>query len=208
VSNTALNTVFAHSRSQGTARLVLLSIADRADDHGRAFCGAADLCRRSKADRATVFRAVRSLRQLGELTVLPDKGTRGCNRYEITVNQSQNATSSKTPLVAICNTTSGNLRPKPIRTPNKKQAEPIALPHGEPLAAAWRDFTAYRSEIRCPLTPTAASRIVKQLAAVPEAVAVSAIDKSITNGWRGVFLANGNGTAANNAPKKELRLRL
>lgn len=208
MSNTALNTVFANSRSQGTARLVLLSIADRADDHGRAFCGAKDLCRRSNADRATVFRAIRSLRKMGELTVLPDKGTRGCNRYEITVNQSQNATSCKTPPVAICNTTSGKMRPKPNRTPNKKQAEPITLPHGEPLAAAWKDFTAHRSEIRRPLTPTAASRIAKKLAAVPEAVAVAAIDKSITRGWQDVFPDSGNGTAAHDAPKKELRLRL
>ena len=36
MSNAILNAVFAHSESRGVARLVLLSLADRADDKGRA----------------------------------------------------------------------------------------------------------------------------------------------------------------------------
>lgn len=77
MSNAALNAVWNRSRSEGTARLVLLSIADRADDKGRAFCGAKDLCQRTNAGRRTVFDALRELRELGELNVLADKGPRG-----------------------------------------------------------------------------------------------------------------------------------
>jgi hypothetical protein len=208
MSNAMLNVVFAHSRSQGAARLVLLSIADRADDAGRAYCGAKDLCQRTKANRATVFQAIKSLQDIHELEVLPEKGRNGCNVYRIAINQSRETTSRPTQLVASDDGGSRVRRPKPLLTPKKKQPEPIALPHGEQLAAAWKDFTAYRTEIRRPLTPTAANRIVNKLAAVPEPAAVAAIDRSITSGWRDVFPASGNGTAPHVVPKKEFRLKL
>lgn len=117
MSNAILNAVFENSRSRGVARLVLLSLADRADDAGRAYCGATDLCQRTNADRTNVFRALAWLRESGEIVIEPDKGPRGCNRYLIPVNQWQNATSGKTPLVAKCNVGSGKTPPKPLRTP-------------------------------------------------------------------------------------------
>lgn len=114
MSNAALTAVFTHSKSEGLARLVLLSIADRADEHGRAFCGAADLMRRTNADRSNVFRALKRLRKSSELAVEEGKGFRGCNRYRITLDQLHNATSGNTPLGAKRISTSGNTPPKPI----------------------------------------------------------------------------------------------
>lgn len=117
MSNAALTAVWNRSRSEGTARLVLLSIADRADDKGRAFCGAKDLCQRANAGRRTVFEALRELRdELKELTVLPDKGPRGCNRYEITLNWCENGTSAKSALVRNLHESSAKSAPKPNRT--------------------------------------------------------------------------------------------
>lgn len=116
MSNAALTAVFTHSKSEGLARLILLSIADRADEQGRAFCGAGDLCRRTKGDRSNVFRALKRLRKSGELEVEPRKGFRGCNRYRIPLDQWHIAPSGNTPLVAIRNGTSGVTPPKPKRT--------------------------------------------------------------------------------------------
>ena len=56
MSNAVLNAVFQHSKAEGVARLVLLSLADRADDSGRAWCGAKDFCTRTLSQPATGIR--------------------------------------------------------------------------------------------------------------------------------------------------------
>lgn len=75
-------------------------------------------------------------------------------------------------------------RPKPP----KFDPATLSLPHGSGLANAWAEFAQHRREIKAPLTPTAAQRIVADLAAVNEANAVEALRKSVKHGWRGVFL--------------------
>lgn len=64
----------------------------------------------------------------------------------------------------------------------------LFLPHGTALANAWSEFAQHRREIRAPLTPTAAKRIVDDLASVNERAAVEALRKSVKHGWRGVFV--------------------
>lgn len=64
----------------------------------------------------------------------------------------------------------------------------LSLPHGTALANAWSEFAQHRREIRAPLTPTAAKRIVDDLASVNERAAVEALRKSVKHGWRGVFV--------------------
>jgi hypothetical protein len=138
MSNAALTTVFSHSKSEGLARLVLLSIADRADDKGRAFCGAKDLCNRTNADRSNVFRALKRLRESGELEVTTTKGLRGCNHYQIRLDQWHNATSGNTQPVAMRNVTSGNTPPKPIRTHNIDREG--AKPTEQDFATFWQSY--------------------------------------------------------------------
>jgi hypothetical protein len=75
-------------------------------------------------------------------------------------------------------------RPKPP----KFDPATLALPHGAGLANAWAEFAQHRRELKAPLTPLAAQRIVVDLAAVNEAAAVEALRKSVKHGWRGVFL--------------------
>ena len=115
MSNAALTAVFTHSKSEGLARLIMLSIADRADNQGRAYCGASDLARRTNADRRNVFRALKTLRG-HELEVLPNKGMGGCNAYRITLDQWHSATSGNTPLGAQEAQSSGNTPLKPKGT--------------------------------------------------------------------------------------------
>jgi hypothetical protein len=79
--------------------------------------------------------------------------------------------------------------PKPKKAPAPKfDPASIPLPHGPGLARAWAEFAQHRREIRAPLTPTAAQRIVDDLAAVNEAAAVEALRKSVKHGWRGCFV--------------------
>lgn len=83
MSNAALNAVFARSLSTGVARLVLLAIADRADETGRAWCGAADIARRANLKPSNVPRATRELARLGELLVEHRQGLHHCNVYQL-----------------------------------------------------------------------------------------------------------------------------
>jgi hypothetical protein len=71
----------------------------------------------------------------------------------------------------------------------------LPLPHGPGLARAWAEFAQHRREIKAPLTPTAAKRIVDDLASVNEAAAVEALRKSVKHGWRGVFIEAPKATA-------------
>jgi hypothetical protein len=79
--------------------------------------------------------------------------------------------------------------PKPKKAPAPKfDPSSIPLPHGPGLARAWAEFAQHRRELRAPLTPTAAKRIIDDLAAVNEAAAVEALRKSVKHGWRGCFV--------------------
>lgn len=97
MSNAALNAAFKQSRSNGVTRLVLLSIADRADEHGKAWCGAKDIAARANISRQNVARAVKDLCELGEL-ICEYRKPRCCNVYQITdrimARQSQDETVS------------------------------------------------------------------------------------------------------------------
>lgn len=88
MSNRILNRVFASSEARGADRLVLLALADRADDDGRCDPGIDDIAARARLNRATVFRSVARLEhQLCELHVDHGAGRRGTNLYTVTVGQ-------------------------------------------------------------------------------------------------------------------------
>lgn len=84
MSNRCLNAVFAHSASRGVARLVLIAVADRANDQGMAFCGMDDLRDRTRASVSQIHVALNHLRAAGELIVEARKGPMGCNIYRLT----------------------------------------------------------------------------------------------------------------------------
>lgn len=82
--------VWDQSESEGNDRLVLLAIADCAsDDGGNAYPSVATLVRKTKTSERTVQRAIKSVVQLGELTVFPQSGPKGCNRYRVNMTPRQ-----------------------------------------------------------------------------------------------------------------------
>lgn len=76
------------SEAAGNTRLVLLVLADRANEQGECWPSIADLCRRTKASERTVQAALRELEKLGEIEVDYNSGQRGSNRYRITIEAS------------------------------------------------------------------------------------------------------------------------
>jgi hypothetical protein len=75
--------VWADSQHSGTALLMLLAIADFADDEGNAYPAVSTLARKCRMKPRNATYLLRELQQSGELQVRLNEGPRGCNRYRI-----------------------------------------------------------------------------------------------------------------------------
>jgi hypothetical protein len=51
----------------------------------------------------------------------------------------------------------------------------------------WDEFQQHRREMRKPVTPTSARRILKRLSQHPVAYAIACIEQSLDRGWQGIF---------------------
>jgi len=234
MSVAATNYVWTQSPADGADRLVLLALADFADDSGNCFGSWGKLEEKTRLARATVARCLRRLQDRGEL-IMVEKGHRKlagdgaeasiwkipgvsaemglrmrpvserdpssvrmrpkwCQNETPTIrNNKERNKGADAPAPAISSpslpSSSEKEAPKPKRAPAPKfDPSSLPLPHGPGLARAWAEFAQHRREIKAPLTPTAAKRIVGDLAAVNEAAAAEALRKSVKHGWRGVFV--------------------
>lgn len=77
------NWVWARSESRNGARLVMLALADRADDNGRAWPSIDDLAERTKLSPRAVQKGINNLVDIGELEVDNGGGRHRSNRYRI-----------------------------------------------------------------------------------------------------------------------------
>ncbi|MCC6356990.1 MAG: helix-turn-helix domain-containing protein [Verrucomicrobiae bacterium] len=79
--------VWERSKARAGDLLVLLRIAEFADDSGRAFPSIARLAEECRMDRSNVKRHIARLRAMGELSVGDQDGPRGTNTYRISLAQ-------------------------------------------------------------------------------------------------------------------------
>ena len=238
MSVAATNFVWYVSPVEGSDRLVLLALADFADEDGNCFGSWGKLCQKTRLCRATVANSLKRLRDAGHL-VMVEKGHRklagdgaeasiwkipgvsemglklrpvqdldlsGLNagpkwskRWTQVVQdldpnikkhkeQEERSADAPAPATALPSPPSSSPVAVPRPKPPKFDPATLPLPHGAGLANAWAEFAQHRREIKAPLTPTAAQRIVADLAAVNEVAAVEALRKSVKHGWRGVFV--------------------
>jgi hypothetical protein len=234
MSVAATDFVWKKSTAEGADRLVLLALADFADESGNCFGSWGKLCEKTRLGRATVARSLKRLQGAGHL-VLVEKGHRKLagdgaeasiwnipgvademglrmrpvsnrdpsgirmrpkwyqNETPTISNIKERNKGADAPAPAISSpslpSSSEKEAPKPKRaTAPKFDPASLPLPHGQGLARAWAEFAQHRREIKAPLTPTAAKRIVDDLGSVNEAAAVEALRKSVKHGWRGVFI--------------------
>ena len=238
MSVAATNYVWYVSTVEGSDRLVLLALADFADEDGNCFGSWGKLCQKTRLCRATIATSLKRLRAAGHL-VMVEKGHRklagdgaeasiwqipGVSEMGLKLRPVQDLDPSGLKLrpkwsksqTQVVQDLDPNIKkhkeqeetkgadapaaatplPSPpisgpvIPRPQKPKFDPasLSLPHGTGLANAWAEFAQHRREIKAPLTPTAAKRIVDDLAAVNEVAAVEALRKSVKRGWRGVFV--------------------
>ncbi len=85
MSNKYLTLVWEHSRAKGSELLVLLAIADHADESGHAYPGIARLAKKARIDERSVRRAIKALERIGEIRA--DRGGgRKSSRYWVLTN--------------------------------------------------------------------------------------------------------------------------
>lgn len=76
--------VWEHSESAGADRLVLLAIADCANDQGRdAYPSLATIAKKARMNKRTAQRSIRDLQARGELEVWENAGPHGTHRYGV-----------------------------------------------------------------------------------------------------------------------------
>lgn len=77
----AMNAVFDHSEARLGSRLVMLALADNADDYGVAWPGVKELARKAKVSERAVQYAIEDLSLLGELVIYLRKSPWRTNLY-------------------------------------------------------------------------------------------------------------------------------
>lgn len=112
--------VWEKSRHSGTSLLMLLAIADFADDDGRAYPAVTSLARKCRMKPRNAQTILASLRASGELVVRHGEGPKGTNLYRIPPLQSLAPMQANAPLQSLaptpakeCATPLQGVAPKP-----------------------------------------------------------------------------------------------
>ena len=78
-----ISAVWEHSRQSGTGLLMLLALADFADDRGNAYPAVGTLARKCRMSPRNAIYILKGLQESGELEVRTNQGPRGTNRYRV-----------------------------------------------------------------------------------------------------------------------------
>ena len=185
MSNKVLNAVWDHSAAKGSARLVLLAMADEANDEGlltayrRSY---SHLARKANTDASTVRRAVQQLAELGEVEVLATGSGRQQADYRVTLpgvgeGRQDAHPAPAAPAASVGSTpTQGAAAAHPI-SPLFPSPPPAAPDNVAAVFAAWLEATS-RSN-RTVLDAKRRALITKALAAYPLEDVLAAV-----RGWK------------------------
>lgn len=114
MSVTAMKWVFEHSQTRGSARVLMLALADMANDDGECYPGKANLARKVNVTPQQITRLIQECERLGELKVIPRKGAHGSTHNTTNLYQ----------LTAVCKQVSDRARvARPKR--ERKPAAPV-----------------------------------------------------------------------------------
>lgn len=190
-----------------TDKLVLLSLADNANDAGECYPSLANIARRCEMHRATAIRAIQSLELAGHVSrqiragrntvymvhPLQDSTSRaelpvaGSNQSHSATNPSQPAT-SPSPLI---NPSPSENRHKPsTRRKGGRAEDPKIVPDEPPPSnlnvEAWHRWEQYREAIGKRIKPASMAAAQRKLAGYGASQA-AVVEQSIAQGWQGLF---------------------
>lgn len=191
-----MSAVWERDDLDASERLVMLSLADHADDEGVCYPSIARLCKRTSIKERAVQSAIKRLCERGFLTIQRGAGRNGTNLFIVNATPALNAPPQQMHPRIKCATPPQQMRPTPAANapkPSRTINEPSKSNTGEAVAVLAevvgqdlaQAFVAHRKAGKSPLTTHAAQLIAKKLSAFPDPAA--AIETSIINGWKGVF---------------------
>ena len=176
-------------------KLVLLCLADRADDHGhKAFYSVETISKRTSQGERTVRRALKALEEKGLLTRRIRNGTSS----DYHVHPCQIGTPAEMAPLPKSTQTPAKLAPNPSRTiPKEAKASSgkrarakrdVGLPADIP-AEQWAGYVAMRRSIGKPITPRARTVAISRLRKLAEDgwPPGDVLDNSTMNSWQGLF---------------------
>lgn len=206
-----------------TAKAVLISLADNANDHGECWPSIPTIATRTCLSERAVHGAIKVLEARGVVTANRRIGRH--STYTVTPQNHRSRCAAAHPAPAHTKPEPPQIPSKPPQLLRSNQEQPIKAtkskkqpqaalpaPPGWINADAWDGFVENRRHIKFPLTERAAALVVKELekfraaGADPNAI----LDQSTRNGWRDVFApkpSGGSSHAANHKPSLVERAR-
>lgn len=138
--------VWQQSRSKKNARLLLLAIADCANDAGlNAFPSVAELVRKTGLSERGVQSTIADLVALGELLVHRNAGPGGCNRYQVVMTPADSAGGANP--AGADSAPPAKRAPRKSRTPQKTTPTPAGSAPGTVLEPSEKISSSKRSSL-------------------------------------------------------------
>ena len=173
-----INKVFESGTFGPTERLIMLALADHADEKGRCYPSIRRLCERTGLSERSIQSNIKKLCRQGSLRATIGGGRGNVNLYAVFPNPAANAPPHDAHPAADAHQTSQEMRanpaadaPEPILT-TIEPSDVIAVATPADILAkvassnAARSFIAYRAQVKKPLTVTGARRLAASLARI------------------------------------------
>jgi len=194
-----MSAVWERSDISSTQKLVLLALADWANDDGLCWPSIDRLAQKTGMAGRSVQRIIRDLEQVG--LVKRDEVVGKGNRYWILTPLTDcHPRHSVTPPLTDCHPTPDTVSPNTPKTPHLPVNVIRGLPDWLPLDA-WDGWLEMRRAKKKPMTGRAMHRALNKLEAMREAGQdiAEVLDRSTMNGWTDIYEIKGG---SNNGNKK------
>lgn len=198
--------------------LVLLALADWADDNGFSWPSIDGLAQKARLQRRRVQYIIRSLKADGILDIEEGGGRKKRNRYTLNLAKLNGALNAPFPEInsALGDVETVHFGAETVhsgtQTVHSSAPDPLEEPSMDPsvdpsvleppfsskdFLTSLREFEAHRKEIHKPLKAMGRKKLYAQLKELGEQRSIAAIDFSISHGWTGVYEEkNGNGNGS------------
>lgn len=201
----AISWVWKKAEASGSKLLLLLALADYADDKGESWPSNAALAAKARVNERTVRRLLRELEDEGALKTILGGGRKHTSRYVLTLEKEGNMPPLISEKGGIEDAKGGHLRQKRGVScppePSGTVSEPSARKNPDWASVEnlnlewWSIWLAHRR--KCRYRPLRTIQEAKALARHPWPVQQAAIEQSMDKGWQGLFpekvKANGSG---------------
>jgi hypothetical protein len=182
-----MTAVWERADLSSTQKLVLLALADWANDEGLCWPSINRLSAKASMAGRSIQRIIRELEQAG--FVRRDEVIGKGNKYWISIPLTEcHPCTSVTPPLTECHPSPDTVSPNTLEIHHLTTKDIRALPDWLPIDA-WNGWLEMRKQRKKPLTDRAASRAINKLEAMRDAGQdiTEVLDRSTMNGWTDLY---------------------